>query len=86
MRENVLYECDCIQFMKSILCWEKHKNASVYSLPRPVILFGFSIFHLHQMSQLEKEEILAFENHLAAVNITEKNSLLLAQLVHLNPK
>ncbi|PIK57572.1 Integrator complex subunit 1 [Apostichopus japonicus] len=39
-----------------------------------------------QMSQLEKEEILAFENHLASVNITEKNSLLLAQLVHLNPR
>ncbi|KAJ8037540.1 Integrator complex subunit 1 [Holothuria leucospilota] len=38
-----------------------------------------------QMNQLEKEEIIHFENHLASVSITERNSLLLAQLIHMNP-
>ncbi len=43
-----------------------------------------------QMSQKERQEILAFESHLAAAStkqtITENNSLLLSQLTSLDPK
>lgn len=43
-----------------------------------------------QISQREKQEILAFESHLAAAStkqtITENNSLLLSQLTSLDPQ
>lgn len=43
-----------------------------------------------QISQREKQEILAFESHLAAAStkqtITESNSLLLSQLTSLDPQ
>lgn len=43
-----------------------------------------------QISQKERQEILAFESHLAAAStkqtITESNSLLLSQLTSLEPK
>lgn len=43
-----------------------------------------------QVSQREKQEILAFESHLAAAStkqtITESNSLLLSQLTSLDPQ
>ena len=43
-----------------------------------------------QLSQREKQEILAFESHLAAAStkqtITESNSLLLSQLTSLDPQ
>ena len=42
-----------------------------------------------QLAQAEKEEILLFESHLAAattkVAITESNSLLLSQLISMDP-
>ena len=42
-----------------------------------------------QLAQAEKEEILLFESHLAAattkVTITESNSLLLSQLISMDP-
>ena len=42
-----------------------------------------------QLAQTEKEEILLFESHLAAattkVTITESNSLLLSQLISMDP-
>lgn len=44
----------------------------------------------YQICELEKEEILEFEGHLAAatsnVTITESNSLLLSQLISMNAK
>ncbi|XP_072029946.1 integrator complex subunit 1-like isoform X2 [Amphiura filiformis] len=39
-----------------------------------------------QIIQLEKQGILEFENHLAKKQITEGNSLLLAQVMHMDPK
>lgn len=45
-------------------------------------------YHL-QVEQLEKQQILEFETHLAAASkmtITEHNSLLIAQLTTMNPR
>lgn len=46
-------------------------------------------YHVLQLAQAEKEEILLFESHLAAattkVAITESNSLLLSQLISMDP-
>ena len=43
----------------------------------------------YQLAQAEKEEIILFESHLAAattkVTITESNSLLLSQLISMDP-
>lgn len=48
-----------------------------------------SDWHVLQLAQAEKEEILLFESHLAAattkVTITESNSLLLSQLISMDP-
>ena len=45
---------------------------------------------MSQMCELEKQEILEFEGHLAAatsnVTITESNSLLLPQLISMNAR
>lgn len=47
------------------------------------------LFFCLQLAQAEKEEILLFESHLAAattkVTITESNSLLLSQLISMDP-
>ena len=47
------------------------------------------LFVCLQLAQAEKEEILLFESHLAAattkVTITESNSLLLSQLISMDP-
>ena len=46
-------------------------------------------WYVLQLAQAEKEEILLFESHLAAattkVTITESNSLLLSQLISMDP-
>ena len=39
-----------------------------------------------QMAQMEKQEILVYEGYLAKNDITEANSLLLSQLITLDPK
>ena len=42
-----------------------------------------------QLSELEKQQILEFEGHLAAANkvtITEQNSLLISQLMAMDPR
>ena len=39
-----------------------------------------------QMAQVEKQEILVYEGYLAKNDITEANSLLLSQLISLDPK
>ena len=53
---------------------------------------GFNLFvclFVLQLARAEKEEILLFESHLAAattkVTITESNSLLLSQLISMDP-
>lgn len=51
---------------------------------------GFSVcLFVLQLAQAEKEEVLLFESHLAAattkVTITESNSLLLSQLISMDP-
>ena len=38
------------------------------------------------MTQMEKQEILVYEGYLAQKDITESNSLLLSQLITLDPK
>ena len=39
-----------------------------------------------QMAQMEKQEILVYEGYLANNEITEANSLLLSQVISLDPK
>lgn len=71
------------------LIWQRGYGVMYWKCLNILAFLKVNLLVSYQLAQAEKEEIILFESHLAAattkVTITESNSLLLSQLISMDP-